>query len=156
MSAIPDYNNIKWSNLQKKNRMRFRDAMAWARKTLNDPEKQAYYRNKAKSGQTVWNVAVADYMKKPGIAEIDVSRYKGQKGNVIHIRAQDNYRLATLMITIINALGIEVESILVPNPTSYIDFHYTTTEQNLHWQGGRVVVRVTDSPGNTVQTFRVL
>jgi hypothetical protein len=74
VSSVPDYTNRKWSSAQKANRLRFRDAMAYARTALNDPEKLKFYRKKAKGMQTVWNVAVADYMKKPQIEDIEAHK----------------------------------------------------------------------------------
>jgi len=155
VSLAPSTDNRKWSKTQKTNRLRFRNAMAYARKALNDPDKLKYYRKKAKGMQTIWNVAVADYMKKPQINEIDVHNYKGQKGNTIRVIAWDNYRVAGVIVSIVDARGIEVESgMAVEMPNS--NWIYKAMEQNPSWRGGRIVVRVTDSPGNLVQTFHVL
>jgi hypothetical protein len=69
VALAPSIENRKWSKAQKDNRLRFHDAMVYARKALNDPDTLNYYQKKAKGMQTVWNVAVADYMKNPGIKE---------------------------------------------------------------------------------------
>jgi hypothetical protein len=63
-SASPDFSNHKWSDLQKANRKRFGEAMAWARATLKDPEKRKYYASKKKNMQTIWNAAVSEYLKR--------------------------------------------------------------------------------------------
>jgi hypothetical protein len=156
VSAVPDYTDRKWSKAQKANRLRFRDAMAYARKALDDPEKQKYYQKKAKGMQTIWNVAVADYMKKPQIKEIDVHNYKGQKGNTIRVAARDNYRVAGVIVSIVDARGFEVESGMAVEMLSSNEWIYKAMEPNTSWQGGRIVVRVTDSPGNIVKTFRMV
>src|ERR1039457_304487 len=156
MSPYPDYSKRTWSKNQKAVRMRFRDAMIWTRQTLDDPEKRKFYQKKAKRGQSVWNVGVADYMKKPRIDKIDIRDYKGQKGDLIHIQARDNYMIKTVMITLLNAMGLEVESYLIPNNTDFFVWEYEAMEPNPDWQGGRVVVRITDSPGNVTEVFRVL
>jgi hypothetical protein len=155
VSLAPSTKNRNWSKAQKANRLRFRDAMVYARKALNDPEMLKYYRKKTKGMQTAWNVAVADYMKKPRIKEIDVHNYKGKKGNTIRIVAQDNYRVAGVIVSIVDARGVEVEggmAVEMPNNGYWI---YKAMEPNPYSQGGRIVVRVTDSPGNVVTTFRV-
>jgi len=156
VSLAPSTKNRKWSKAQKANRLRFRDAMAYARKALNDPEMLKYYRKKTKGMQTVWNVAVADYMKKPQIKEIDIHNYKGQKGNTIRVVARDNYRVAGVIVSIVDAQGFEVESGMAVEMPNNCDWIYKAMEPNLSGQGGRIVVRVTDSPGNVVTTFRVI
>src|ERR1039457_1629745 len=158
MSPYPDYSKIKWSKNQKAIRIHFREEMIWTRQTLSDPEKRKYYRKRAKRGQSIWQAAMSDFLKKPGISLIDAGGYKGRKGDVIRIRAVDNFLVSSILITIINALGIEVESCVIPNPNpgSMVELEYKTMESNPDWQGGRVVVRVTDSPGNVANAFRDL
>ncbi len=53
VSLAPSTDNRKWSKTQKTNRLRFRNAMAYSRKALNDPDKLKYYRKKAKGMQTI-------------------------------------------------------------------------------------------------------
>jgi hypothetical protein len=72
------------------------------------------------------------------------------------VQARDNYLIKTILITIINALGVEVESRLIPYTADLLVLEYKTLEPNPDWKGGRVVVRVTDSPGNVTESFRVL
>jgi hypothetical protein len=157
MSAVPDYSIIRWSNLQKKNRMRFRDAMVWARRTLSDPVKYSYYQKKAKPGQTVWNAALSDYLTKPQITGIDVSNYRGHMGDTIRIKALDKFRVASVMVTIIDATGQEVESCMAMQKfPGDADWYFMAREKNQNCRGGRVVVRVTNSPGNVVQASQVL
>jgi hypothetical protein len=157
-SKAPDYSKIKWSEAQKANRMRFRDGMAFAWKAFEDPEKEKYYQNKAGAGQHKFNMAVADYMVKPKINEVDIDNYKGAEGNLIRVDASDNYKVAGVIVMILNAAGLMIESgMAVEYPYSGCgEWIYKTMESNPEWQGGKVVVRVTDSPGNIVQTFRVL
>ena len=146
----PDFSNVKWSKAQKANRKRFSEAMAYARKVLADPEMRAYYKAKAKHGQTIWNVAVADYMLRPEITKTDISGYKGSKGDIIKVKAHDRYCVASVLVFVYNALGLEVESGLATENLSDGYWHYKAQDDNPLWQGGRIMFRVTDSPGNTV------
>jgi hypothetical protein len=150
-SVVPDYSKIKWSAAQKDNRNRFRDAMVYARKALRDPKVYEYYKKKRKGMQTVWNVAVADYMKRPQITNIDVSRYRGLRGNVIRIKAKDNYFVASVVVRIVDAQGVEVESGMAVSMSGRGEWIYKAMEQNSGWKGGRVVVNVTDVPRNMVR-----
>jgi hypothetical protein len=148
VSKAPDYSKIPRSEAQKANSRRFKVATAYGHRVLNDPVAYAFYDKKRRRSQTVWNVAIADYMRRPEIAEIDVWNYKGKAGNTIRVKAIDNYIVASVIVTIINALGFEVESgMAVQMPGSEV-WVYKALEQNPEWRGGRVVVRVTDSPGN--------
>ncbi len=71
------------------------------------------------------------------------------------VRAPDDFRTGVVIVTIINAPGFEVESNMAAEmPTG--EWVYKATELNPFRQGDRVVVRVTDSPGNAVKTFRML
>ena len=156
-SKAPDYSKIKWSEAQKANRIRFRDGMAYARKAFEDPEKEKYYQNKAGAGQHKFNMAVADYMVKPEINEVDIGNYKGEESDLIRVKASDNFKVAVVIVMILNAAGLLIESgMAVEYPYSGSgEWIYKTMEPNPEWKGGKVVIRVTDSPGNTVETFRV-
>ena len=156
ISMTPDYSNRKWSKAQKENRMRFREAMAYSRKTLADPEMRKYYGKRAKGMQTVWNVAVADYMKKPEVREVDLSRYKGKKGDLIRVNAYDNYCVAAVIVTILTAQGLEIESGLAVNSLREGCWIYKVMAPIPEWEKGRIVVRVTDSPGNTVKSVMTI
>jgi hypothetical protein len=150
VSKAPDYSKIPRSEAQKANSGRFKVATAYGHRVLNDPVAYAFYDKKRRGGQTVWNVAISDYMKRPEIAEINVWNYKGKTGNTIKVKARDKYCVVSVNVMIINASGVEVESgMAVQMPGSDI-WVYKTKEENLEWRGGRVVVRVTDSPGNVV------
>ena len=153
ISMVPDYSDRKWSKAQKENRKRFRDAMAYSRKTLADPERRMFYRKRAKGMQTVWNVAVADYMKKPEIREVDLSKYRGKKGDTIRVKAHDNYSVAAVIVTILNAQGFELESGLAVNSLREGCWIYKVMAPIPEWEKGRIVVRVTDSPGNIVKSI---
>jgi len=88
----------------------------------------------------------------------DDKNYKGKEGNLIRVDASDNYKVAGVIVMILNAAGLLVESgMAVEYPYSGSgEWIYKTMERNPEWKGGKLVVRVTDSPGNIVQTFRVL
>jgi hypothetical protein len=156
VSKAPDYSKIPRSEAQKANSSRFKVATRYGHRVLKDPVAYAFYDKRRRRNQTVWNVAISDYMKRPEIAEIDVWNYKGQAGNTIRVKASDNYGITSVIVMIINALGFEVESgMAVQMPGSEV-WVYKATKENLEWKGGKVVVRVTDSPGNVVRDFRIL
>jgi hypothetical protein len=64
LSKYPDMTNIKPTKLQKKQRNNFADAVAYAQSINNDPVKKAEYKSKAKRGQSVYQYALKEYLKK--------------------------------------------------------------------------------------------
>jgi hypothetical protein len=155
-SLVPDYRKIRWSKAQKANRSRFKDATEYAHKVYNDPEAYKHYLKKRRGTQSVWNVAISDFMLRPEIAEIDVHNYHGQAGNTIRVRAKDKYHVAGIVVMIINALGYEIESGMAVHMLSSGDWIYKALEQNPEWRGGRVVVSVSDYPRNVGRAVKLL
>jgi hypothetical protein len=66
------------SESQKANRSKFRDASRWARATLHDPARKAYYQQKAKQLNlpNAYTAAIADYMRKPVVSKVNVKADK--------------------------------------------------------------------------------
>ena len=154
ISKYPDFTNVKWSKAQKANRKRFGDGMRFARKAFENPEAVLYYESKTKPRQNKFNVAVSDYMLKPEIKHIDTTKYRGKAGDTITVSAYDKYKIMAVIVTILNATGFEIESgMAVEFPyRGSGEWIYKALEANQYWKGGRVVVRVSDSPGNVVQS----
>jgi len=81
--------HVKQSQQQKDNRERFKNASAYAKSAMLNPERKAYYWRKAKKLNlpNAYTAAISDYMRKSEIKEIDTRQYKGQAGNTIRIKA---------------------------------------------------------------------
>jgi hypothetical protein len=149
LSRLPNFAGRKWSKAQKANCHRFRDAAAYAQRALEIPEMAAFYESRRKRMQYAWNVAISDFMLNPEICEIKLEKYQGRRGDTIRVTAHDKYQVAAVIVTILNALGLEVESgmaVHMPNG----DWVYQAKEENPRWRGGSVVVEVRDVPGNRV------
>ena len=155
LSAKPNTKYRKWSKLQKLNRKRFSEAMVYARRVLSNPDMLAYYRKKKRKMQTVWNCAVADYMLKPTIDMIDVREYEGKKGDEIVVVANDKYAVGSVVVSIVNSQGLEVESGAAVHDWTP-GWRYTAKKKNRNWKGCRVNVEVVDVPGNVVSGFRMV
>jgi len=155
ISLRPNTKYRKWSKLQKLNRKRFKDAMVYAARVLVDPKMWTYYKKKCKKKQTVWNVAVADYMLNPTIDKIDVSEYEGKKGDTIVVIANDKYAVARVVVSILDAQGLEIES-----GAAVCDYTpgwtYTSIKKNPKWKECRVNVEISDVPGNIVSGYSMV
>ncbi len=59
-----DMSNVKWSEAQKAQRQRFKEAVAYAKAALADPEARAHYQTEAaRLNKTAYNLALSDYFK---------------------------------------------------------------------------------------------
>jgi hypothetical protein len=60
------------SDQQRQNRSKFRQATMWAQATLRDPQKKAYYQQKAKKLHlpNAYTAAITDYMRRPQLKVI--------------------------------------------------------------------------------------
>lgn len=60
----PDMSNVQWSEAQTKQRERFKQAVAYARSALAEPQVRAVYEKLAKKQhKRAWDVAVSDYFQ---------------------------------------------------------------------------------------------
>jgi len=103
----------KQSELQRTNRLKFRDASYWAKVTVRDPERKAYYLRMAKKLKlpNAYTAAISDYMRKGEIKEIDTRQYKGNAGDVIRIKAyKKDFAITTVKITLKGEAGNVIES----------------------------------------------
>jgi hypothetical protein len=58
----PDMSKVKWSEAQKANRQRFREAIAYARKAMANPELRVHYETLGKkANRQPFRVAVSDF-----------------------------------------------------------------------------------------------
>ena len=155
MSALPSIRNRKWSEAQLECQDRFRKATKFGHKVLADTELDLFYKTQAKENQSSWNASISDFLLKPEIETIDTSKYKGEEGDTIKVEAFDKYKVASVIVMIINALGLQIENgAAVQKPTG--EWVYKVSAENPDWKGTRVVVRVSDLPGNVVQGEAVL
>lgn len=79
----------KESEQQRANRQKFKEATSHAKNILKDPQKKAYYQQKAKKLKlpNAYTAAITDYMRKGEIKEISICKGKRGKGDRIRIRA---------------------------------------------------------------------
>lgn len=153
MSKRPDCSKVIKSEAQKTNMKRFTAAVIYAKKVLNNPRLREFYRKKRKEHQSIWNAAISDFLSKPKIEKIDINGYKGFPGNVIKIKAWDKFKVEVVNVMILNDAGQLIESgPAVASPLQGdMEWNYKATVMNFSSTGSRIVVRLTDFPGNVVQ-----
>jgi len=153
MSKRPDCSKVIRSERQSANNDRFKKAVKYGQYAIRTPELLKQYTKIKKSNQSAYNAAVSDFLLHPKIEAIDIGGYIGVQGNKIGIRAWDKYKVESVSVLIMNKMGQIIEKgAAVSRPLSGgLEWDYIATQDNLDYKGGRVIVRVSDLPGNVVQ-----
>jgi hypothetical protein len=64
LSKVPDMSQVKWSKAQQEHRQRFKEAVAYAKAAMADPQVRAAYESlAAKQHRRPYDLAISDYFK---------------------------------------------------------------------------------------------
>lgn len=123
----------------------------------NFAQNEALYQERAcGTPLTAYAVAMQDYFGKPRILSIDISRWTGEIGQVIRIRARDNIMVLSVRVLIreneASNISLE-EGEARQSPDDRLLWTYTTTTHVPHRLGTRVDVSAFDLPGNKARKF---
>jgi hypothetical protein len=150
IAKVPTVSN-KVTDAQRAQRRRFQLAVLYSGSAVSDPALSGAYAEKAKKGQSVRNVAVADFLRAPDIDVIDLSGYHGQPGDVIGIEVTDDFAVREVKVVITNPDGSLVEEgYASPEPVGY-RWTYKAIAENVSLDGDRIEVYASDTPGNISQ-----
>ncbi len=150
VSQAPGKRENEPSEAQEQHQLRFQEAILYGKASIADAAKKAAYEAAAEEGQSAFNVAVADFLSAPQIDEIDVSHYTGQPDSYIQVRAVDDFEVAEVTVTILNADSSNVEQ-GAAELQSGNNWRYTATSVNESLEGDKIIVRVSDLPGNLTE-----
>ena len=102
----PDFSNTEISEDQAAHRERFRQAVAYGRSVMADADLRAIYSQAAeRKGMPVFALTVADFFNAPTLNEVDLSTYKGKAGDLIKIKALDDFGVASVHVTLTQVSG---------------------------------------------------
>jgi len=133
---------------QLEQRERFRLATVYGKSVMADAATKTVYETKAKAkGQPVFALTVADFFHAPAVDEIDLSTYSGKTGEVIHIRASDDFEVAGVRVLIRDANGAALEQGLATAGNNGV-WNYTATTTVPTGQSVAIEVTASDRPGN--------
>lgn len=134
---------------QLKVRKKFKRGVVYAKSVLSNPSMKAAYEAVLTEGQTAYNLALADYFAPPEIKMLDVSLYHGKVGDIIRVRAIDDFRVNTVKLCIKKTNNILIEAgDAVRDPSNILLWKYATTKTNAHVSGTKIIATATDLPGN--------
>ncbi len=105
----PKFTNYQATDKQINNRKKFRLAANFAKSVEADPSLKKAYQLFTKEDQTVYTLAIKDYMQGPRIQGWDISGYHRRKGDSIFIKASDNVCVTRVMCRIFNVFGLLIE-----------------------------------------------
>ncbi|MGB4415636.1 MAG: hypothetical protein WBI53_12245 [Paludibacter sp.] len=156
VASTPREHTGEPTEAQKHQRKRFQEATIYAKIALANPETKEAYKEAADEGESAYNVAVADFMHAPDIDEIDLSQYAGKVGDTITVTVTDDFKVAEVSVTILNADGTEVEQGLAQSALGGLQWLYTATAVNNSLEGDKIIIRASDLPHNKAEEERII
>jgi hypothetical protein len=137
---------------------RFEEASQYAKAQLLDPTSKAEYTAAGISkNRSAYQVAMSDYLKKPKMLECDTAAYTGLVGDIINVRALDDFKITSVQVRITSATGVLIEQgTAVSQALTPHIYRYAATAANATLHGTKVVVTLRDKPGNATVTEKVL
>ena len=161
VASKPTKRKRELSEAQKNHHRRFRAASSYAKQAIQNPELKAAYQQQAAADQSAYNVAIANYMNRPEIANLDLSIYTGGKGDALVVEVTDDYMVADVEVAIYSKAGTLLEQGPAQLDGNGISrgtpaWIYTTQKANGQLNGSKLVIRASDLPGNTTEKTAVL
>lgn len=153
LARKPDNTDQPQTAAQAAQRERFQLAARYAKAVFADPVQKAVYVEAAKAkGVPPFSLPIADYFNAPEIEGVDLSGYAGQIGDVIAIRAHDDFEVVGVEVIIRNTQGEVVERGAAGRQGGDL-WHYAATVQTAG-QPVAIEVTATDRPGHkAVRTY---
>ncbi|MDY3315925.1 hypothetical protein PG593_08570 [Riemerella anatipestifer] len=155
VSKVPT-KTAKQSDKQKEQTKKFQMAVLYAKNSLQNPsDKQEYELAASKeAGLSGYNIAVADLLNAPKIEKIDLTNYKGKKGDTIKVVATDDFKVVSVSVEIQNSDGSLVEQ--GEAVEQGLEWVYTATVDNPELSGDKIIIRATDKPDNLTEEAKIL
>jgi hypothetical protein len=141
--------NAVVTNDQLKARDLFAAASLYAQGAMSSPVLKNEYQKKATGGRTAANVAFRDYLLAPVVTGIETDNYDGNLGSTVVVGARDDFRVASVKVSIHDAGGTLIEQgNAVLNAIDRSKWTYTATQVNASPPGCTVSAEALDLPGN--------
>lgn len=129
-------------------------ANKYGKEQIKNGERKALYEKGTKF--SAYHSAVSDFLVPPVIASIEADAYTGQPGEIIRIRATDDFRVATVTVSLERTDGTVIEKgNAVPRGKRGL-WRMPTTTRNEVVKGTVINVEATDHAGNRTRERLVL
>ena len=156
VSKAPKNKTVEDSPKQKEHKLKFQKATLYAKSVINNPDLKQMYSAKEdhSKGMSIYNVAMKDFFNAPEIQSIDLTAYKGKKGDLIKIIAIDDFAVKAVSVKIESANGSLIEEGTATD--SAYEWIYTATANNADLTGAKITISATDHPANLTQVTKIL
>jgi hypothetical protein len=138
------------SERQRAQRERFADASDYAKMQMTDEVRKARYRARINNAHTsAYSVALADALNPPTVKYLNTTAYLGVAGNVITIKAVDDFEVTRVLVQIKSPDGTMIEhGAAVKDKRRPFIWRYIATVMNPALYGTIVSATAYDHPGN--------
>ena len=149
LAKLPKPTSVPPSVKQTDVRAIFRLAVNFAKRSVADPVLSAYYLSNPGKGNSVYRLALMDYLKPPVIEKIKTDAYTGVIGGKITIIAVDDFQVVNVNVSIKAANGTLIEEgPCVADATDTV-WNYTTTVVVPDTTGMIITAEAFDKPGGS-------
>jgi hypothetical protein len=151
MANVPGKRTGKASQKQAAVQRKFQEAAQYAKRQISQPEFNTLYTSGITGKKhSAYLVAMNDYLIAPTVDSIDALSYRGAKGDVIVIKAIDDFMVTKVKIVVTNAAGVVIEEGEAgPDLTRTNQWGYKATAANPTLAGTKIRAVAYDRPGNT-------
>jgi len=105
MCFYPKGRKVKWTKNQEEHRQRFKAATEYAKRTLKNADRLAFYQEREHDGINATNLAIADYMHMPEIISIDIRKARKLDQYLIRVHATDDFIVTRVTIDLLDLTG---------------------------------------------------
>jgi hypothetical protein len=139
---------------QKATAGRFLAAQQYAARALADPALKAAYKAACRGHQNPRNLAIRDAMRPPAVDSINLDGYMGKPGQVVRVKATDDFRVVEVKVTVRGPAGELIEEGLAGLSSAEGEWRYSTQVEVPTGQTLSVTAVARDNPGNTGECQR--
>lgn len=133
---------------QLKNQEKFQLASRYAKNIIKDKDMAEGYAMNLRPRQNVYSRALEDFVNPPKVVSFNTRGYRGVAGDKITVRANDDFRVTSLLLEIYAADGTLVEQGNAELNANGLDWTYTATQANNQLAGSTIKAIAIDAPGN--------
>jgi hypothetical protein len=152
--TMPQITPEERSQKQEANSGRFLAAQHYAAKALADPALKAAYKALCRGHQNPRNLAIRDAMRPPVVESINLEGYAGKPGQVVRVKATDDFRVVEVKVTVRGPQGELIEEGLAELKSEKGDWCYTAKTEVPSGQTVSVTAAAKDNAGNTAECQR--
>jgi hypothetical protein len=151
ISKLPSFDGRESTEARKAIQQKFRQAVIYGKMVMADPATRALYADAAKEDhKPIFSLTVADFFNTPTVDEVDLTKYSGEVGSEIAVRASDDFDVVEVEVAISDTEGRPIENGSATKSSVDLGrWTYKATTRVAPETAIRVEVTATDRPGHT-------